>query len=1016
ILLHLTRRFQPKIDRKQRTWLLILLFLTPLSSLFMGVRLPAGNALSLPGVPLAPIGPMLMLFSALPWMLASGLLGPLPGAVLGGISGLLIALYDGHNFYLPLIVALIAALFSVLVRQPYRTKFFRFFHHPLTVVVGLALIFPLIFLLTTGLLIDDPFTVQLNYALSLLPMTSLAFWGQLLIGAIFAQVGALTRQKLWGWEEELEASPAERSIRGRLVFVLAPFISLLVIVLMVGELVVASRTATKMLRDRMEYTVTSVSHQIPFALETGQNLITKVSSDKRFYTLTNQDELAELLISELQTVPFFHQMSILDSNGSSIAGYPIKEFQSLFLTADEQIGIQLAKQGVSFQSYTLPPTQNDIAAGLSFITTVKDENSNVRAILLARSFLSANPFIQPVIESLSSMSEVGGDGILLDEHGIILYHSSKELVGTPYQGEIIISDDYVDTAPDGTPRMVTSIAVQGGLWRVVTTIPVRNSQQVAIAIAGPMLLTLLVSGMLANIILLLGARVLEKSLKKLLKESGRIAEGNLDHPLVLDGADEFGQLGQSFERMRKSLKARMDEINRLLFVSHGAASSLEMEKAVQPILEGALTMGASAARLVLASAALPEIESRTPKNFGIGDSAEIYASLDNQILDLTEQQNEVVLTNPARARLKVSNGSSLPVALIAMALKHEDINYGSLWLAFDEAHSFSEEEKRFIGTLASQAALAASNARLYQNAQLGRNRLEAILQSTPDPVLVTDHNGHLLLANPAAVNLFNHGNPLNSGTPIEEFIFQEEILNLLNSLDDELKSVEDGFPDNQIYQATASPVMADTQLMGRVCVLTDITQFKELDALKSDFVSTVSHDLRSPLTLMRGYATMLQMVGDLNEQQVGYIKKINLGVDSMSRLVNNLLDLGRIEAGVGLHLEMLPMVDIVNQVTESLALEAAQKQIKLSTEFPIQPMVPIEADHALLYQLIYNLIENAIKYSNSEGEVNISLSVEDPQVILSVQDNGIGVAPVDQPRLFEQFYRARGNQHRQQQG
>jgi two-component system phosphate regulon sensor histidine kinase PhoR len=967
-------------------------------------------------VPLAPTGPMLMLFSALPWMLAAGLLGPLPGAALGGISGLLIALYDGHSFFLPLLVALLAALFSVLVRQPYRTKFYRFFHHPLSAAVGLAFIFPLIFLLTTGLLINDSFTVQLDYAISLVPMTTLAFWGQLLIGAIFAQVGALTRQKEWGWEEELEASPAERSIQGRLIYVLAPFISLLVVALMAGELVVASRTANKMLRDRMEYTATSVSQQIPFALETGQNLITQVSSDKRFYTLTNQDELADLLINELQTVPFFHQMSILSSDGSSLAGYPIKEFQRLNPTADEELGIQLAKQGVSFQSYTLPPAKDDIAAGLTFITTVKDENGGVRAILLARSYLSANPFIQPVIESLSSMAEVDGDGILLDERGIILYHSSKDLVGIPYQGEINIAYDYVDTAPDGTTRMVTSAAVQGGLWRVITTIPVRISQQVAMAIAAPMLLTLLASGLIANIILLIGARVLEKSLKKLLKESGRIAEGDLDHPLELDGADEIGQLGQSFERMRKSLKARMEEINRLLFVSHGAASSLEMEKAVQPILEGALTMGASAARLVLASAALPEIESSTPKNFGIGDSAEAYAFLDNQILGLTEQQNEVVLTNPARARLKASNGSSLPVALIAVALKHEDIHYGSLWLAFDEAHKFSEEEKRFIGTLASQAALAASNARLYQNAQLGRNRLEAILQSTPDPVLVTDYNGHLLLANSAAVNLLNHGNPLDSGTPIEEFVFQEEILNLLNSQENEVESVEVGFPDNQIFQATASPVMADMQLMGRVCVLTDITQFKELDALKSDFVSTVSHDLRSPLTLMRGYATMLQMVGDLNEQQVGYIKKINLGVDSMSRLVNNLLDLGRIEAGVGLHLEMLPMVDIVNQVTESLALEAAQKQINLSTEFPKQPMLPIEADHALLYQLVYNLVENAIKYSNAEGEVKIILVIEDQKLILAVQDNGIGVAPVDQPRLFEQFYRAQGSQHRQQKG
>src|SRR5690606_9266697 len=105
-------------------------------------------------------------------------------------------------------------------------------------------------------------------------------------------------------------------------------------------------------------------------------------------------------------------------------------------------------------------------------------------------------------------------------------------------------------------------------------------------------------------------------------------------------------------------------------------------------------------------------------------------------------------------------------------------------------------------------------------------------------------------------------------------------------------------PDGRVYYATVSTVQADGQRVGRVCVLRDVTYYMELDALKSEFVATVSHDLRSPLTLMRGYATMLEMVGELNEQQVSYVRKIIGGVESMSRLVNNLLDLGRIEAGI----------------------------------------------------------------------------------------------------------------------
>ena len=132
--------------------------------------------------------------------------------------------------------------------------------------------------------------------------------------------------------------------------------------------------------------------------------------------------------------------------------------------------------------------------------------------------------------------------------------------------------------------------------------------------------------------------------------------------------------------------------------------------------------------------------------------------------------------------------------------------------------------------------------------------------------------------------------------------------------------------------------MAEGRPMGRVCILRDVTSFKEIDTMKSEFVATVSHDLRSPLTLMRGYATMLDMVGKLNEQQHGYIKKIISGVENMSRLVSNLLDLGRIEVGVGLQVENVSVLDILERATSLLQLQASEKNISFEfgnpQEFP----------------------------------------------------------------------------------
>jgi PAS domain S-box-containing protein len=131
--------------------------------------------------------------------------------------------------------------------------------------------------------------------------------------------------------------------------------------------------------------------------------------------------------------------------------------------------------------------------------------------------------------------------------------------------------------------------------------------------------------------------------------------------------------------------------------------------------------------------------------------------------------------------------------------------------------------------------------------------LAAILASTPDPVLVIDQQNRLLLSNPAAWRALGLGVEWDEGQPIERVIADHPLLELVRSSDDR-RSVEVTLPDGRVYYATASSVAADGHRVGRICILRDITSFKELDALKSEFVATVSHDLRSPLTLMRGYA------------------------------------------------------------------------------------------------------------------------------------------------------------------
>ena len=342
--------------------------------------------------------------------------------------------------------------------------------------------------------------------------------------------------------------------------------------------------------------------------------------------------------------------------------------------------------------------------------------------------------------------------------------------------------------------------------------------------------------------------------------------------------------------------------------------------------------------------------------------------------------------------------------------------YGTLWVGYDTPRTFAEEEVRFLATLAGQAALAAVNAKLYATAEIGRQRVEAILAATPDPVLVTDEQNRILLSNPAALQLPGLSNMSLKGKVIDSIVTQKELLELMSVSGEEQPSREIYFPNGRVYYATVSSVEADGQAVGKVCILRNITHFKEVDTMKSDFVATVSHDLRSPLTLMRGYATMLQMVGDLNEQQKGYVRKIIGGVESMSRLVNSLLDLGRIDSGVGLQLERVSANEIVDRVVSTLQLQAAQKNIKLNQLVPDDPRPLIEADQALLQQALYNLVENGIKYTPVGGSVTVHVQPRADSVVFSVRDTGIGIAPLDQPRLVRKVLPGRPAEANQPRG
>lgn len=1008
-------------DWKGREWGIFFVFfiLIPIANLFIGLRLSSASARPLPGLPADAPGSALMIFSAIPWLLGGGLLGPWGAAALGAFAGLLRGAWDTYSLFSIIEYGFLGAWFSVNMRQRFRTPVYKWLRQPIVgalLLIPIHILFYLISALFTqwGVGASVPATARLDFALSNAGVTTLAFAGEMLAAGIVAQVISVFFPQMWGSKKMLQPSPGERSLESRFLFAVGTFIFLLLLTLLIGDWVVAGRAAREMLRDRLSSASESAAQSVPFFLETGQNLAVQLASDPRLLDAAG-DELKSIIALRIQAVPYFDQIFVLDTAGALLAGYPDSAVVGFNLYPDEEMGLTLAPNGVLTQIYSVPPISQGESARVSFLVAIVDNSGLVQRVLIGRTTLKTNPLTLPLIESINNMKDsLGGAGFLLDENNRILYHSDPTQLGTIYSGKRGTDPLFFDdTASDGTRQLVYYQPVFGRPWAIVLTVPAQQAQQLSLNIAMPLSLMIIFLAFVAMISLRVGLRVVTGSLQSLADEANRIAQGNLDHPLQVDGVDEVGQLRRAFEQMRSSLQARLGEINSLLRVSQGVASSLEMKDAVNPVLEAILSTGAVSVRVILSPNILPDAFMELPTRFTLGQ--DVYAHMDAQILALAQSQEKIVIPNLTRSREFVLDESrQQPLALLAVALRHENRYYGVVWAGFEQPRMFSDSDIRFVTTLAGQAALAVANAHLYLNVEASRRQLEAILNSTPDLVLVTDHRDRLLLANKSAMKTLGIESN-SSGVAVGQVLKFKPLIALLQGTMRENQSREIILEDKRTYLATASTVLVEGRPTGRVCIMRDVTHFKELDTMKSEFVATVSHDLRSPLTLMRGYATML-MEGEINEQQQGYVRKIITGVENMSRLVNNLLDLGRIEIGVGLQVENVSVLDIIERVTSALQLQATQKNIALNIELAKDMPHVVEADQALLHQAVYNLVENAIKYTPENERVGIRTTTQSNSLTFIVEDSGIGIAEDDIPHLFEKFYRGKQREARAQHG
>jgi two-component system NtrC family sensor kinase len=270
--------------------------------------------------------------------------------------------------------------------------------------------------------------------------------------------------------------------------------------------------------------------------------------------------------------------------------------------------------------------------------------------------------------------------------------------------------------------------------------------------------------------------------------------------------------------------------------------------------------------------------------------------------------------------------------------------------------------------------------------------------------VITGRDDRVLVANAAFRQALGLGAIVAEGRPLVELAQNETLLSFVATSPDNGQSYKSEIPlaDGRTLYATLTPIPD----VGRVVIMQDVTYFKRLDQMKSDFVATVSHDLRAPLTSIKSYAQMLEMFGELNEKQTTFVDRIVRAADHIAALITDLLDLSKIEAGIDLELTVLDLNQVMADATGQLQEEAGRKQQKMVCFLPAQP-IWVRGHRLRLHQVITNLLSNAVKYTPESGQITVMLQASDGRALFKVEDNGLGIPPADLPFVFDKFYRVK---------
>lgn len=477
-------------------------------------------------------------------------------------------------------------------------------------------------------------------------------------------------------------------------------------------------------------------------------------------------------------------------------------------------------------------------------------------------------------------------------------------------------------------------------------------------------------------------------------------------------------------------KNRIRHLRALLAIADTASQSLSTEKILNDTLDKSLeVLGFDVGYIRILDPDKKTMVGRVSKGLTAlsSGSVDLADRSRRHVADILFETQKPYISPDVRKDTTFKNRTMEKQGIISAAyipiISKKKTVLGTLAVGSRKRRKFSTEKINLLQTFGSQLGMALENAQLYDQVHRGKAYIENLVENAADIILSTDLEDRILTWNRGAEITLGYSKEEVIGKHLSTLLPPQRLHELAEmrakvELDGALRDVEvesnkkDGTPIF-LSLSVSSIADGDGRIVGFLRVAKDITEkrryeqrLKELDKLKSDFVSNVSHELRTPLTAIKGSVdNMLDgLTGELNEKQSRYLTRIKSNADRLARLINDLLDLSRIEAGIKLNRMNLSLPTVVKEVVESLGSVAAEKLINFEIKTADNDLTAW-ADPDRVAEVLTNLLGNAIKFSPTGGNVTVSLARSGNNwVKVSITDAGTGIRPEEANRIFDKFY------------